>query len=63
MVTSGACEPSISEVVTITVTPAIENNTITAAKTVVCEGTVPVLTGYHCLQVAAEPWFTSGKVA
>jgi len=45
VVTSGACEPNISEVVAITVTPAIENNTITAATTVVCEGTVPVLAG------------------
>ncbi|MGV3586507.1 MAG: gliding motility-associated C-terminal domain-containing protein [Adhaeribacter sp.] len=44
-VTSGSCEPLVSEAVTITVVPAIENNTITAAKTVVCEGAVPVLTG------------------
>lgn len=44
-VTTGTCEPNLSNEVVITIVPAIENNIIEASQTVVCAGTVPTLAG------------------
>lgn len=44
-VTSGNCDPSFSNKVMLLFTPPIENNVISASKTVVCAGSVPTLTG------------------